>query len=204
MKNLTDSNADLAKSVRDLKDSNLELSGYVNKLALAAHVSSDMPLSNIVQGIIERLPKRVENIATVKGDKNTTSVGQSGGITTGTNQGIITSNQRGGTNVVVPEKPARVFDAAMAQEILRQLPDQSHVIDVQFIMGPGTAERGPLANRIVNYLTSKGYTMKETPAGGLMTPDSYVGITVQPPDANGVAHIIVGENKGLQMSRGPR
>ncbi len=94
--------ADLQKRTSDEQYGNVNktLQRISGALAKGAGISPDLPIADIVKGVLDKIPN-APNIAMATGNAAVASGGQSGGITVGGgNQGIITSHQSGNNTLI--------------------------------------------------------------------------------------------------------
>jgi hypothetical protein len=111
LKNATDTLKSISAQSQDISTQNREISGQnqsmndqIKRLADAAHVSSGKSTAEVVQSIIDKLPK-----GTVKAEANGTgsnaTANQTGPVTNGS--GILTIGQTGGTNTITVQGQKR-------------------------------------------------------------------------------------------------
>jgi hypothetical protein len=177
-------NANLQSSLETIKRNNLNLEGEfkkqgqqlsemdsisqtfrsaLNKIASSAHVNNTGSIEQTVEAILKKLP-RENGIATVRGNENTFSIGQSGGITAGT------VNLQG-----MPERHLSDLDKQNIARVFKPLNSVFPVIQVKAVPD---AEPQEYAHELISALKDAG--VKTSDDAGIIFPanGNAVGLSI--------------------------
>jgi hypothetical protein len=159
-----------------------EIKGLIKGAAITAKVDPNKPTKEVIQEIIDRLPKPKStdsNRADIKGNGNATNVGGSGNVAIGSV----------GT-LVIPERPDRELQEA-DKKMLLSIPKSAKI----GVVYTGPYDSFKFASKINTFMKENGYQMAfDLPgeaAGIRFPPGAAIRVS---PDKSG-ATIEVGENR---------
>jgi hypothetical protein len=180
--------SEVKTKLNEVSAKNDQMREVLTSIRNAAHIPADLSLNDLAQQIIAKLPK---DQVTVKGDRNTTSVGQKGGVTAGT---IIGSpiNSGGGTQnntIYIDKNGHRTIPPTVREKAIAALaPGAGTHVDIYYI---GTdAEVAQYGSQLIDILNNARWVpgAPNTQINSSYNPGLlglYVGVkdTLNPPAA---------------------